>query len=151
MERPWTADAFVAEYRHSFGDAWRYEQVDGQVLALEAPEPEHGAILAGLVGAVGNRLTGKPNGFRPESGGVAIPKSPDRKRRDMQAVEGVKELVELSQEDFAAHIHRLTPDEWVFEGLSGPEAVLRLTSVDLKISLSEIYRFADVADASPDQ
>ena len=186
-ERLWTADEFVVEDQSSFGDAWRYELVDGQILAQDAPEPEHGAILAGLTTAVGTRLKGRLNDCRPESGSAAIPKtlkrntaripdimircgehprvsfeiiSPselrdwrgrDRKRRDMQAVEGIQEMVELSQEDFAAHVYRLTPSgSWTFEALEGSDAILRLASVGLGIPLTEIYQFADIAEVAPE-
>ena len=185
-ERLWTADEFVAKGQSSFGDAWRYELVDGQILAHDAPEPDHGAILSVLGAALVNRLKGRPDGCRPETGSAAIPKtlkrntaripdimircgdhprvsfeviSPselrdwrgrDRKRRDMQAVEGVQEMVELSQEDFAAHVYRLTSNGWMFEALSGPDAVIRLTSVDLEIPLAEIYQFVDIAESAPD-
>ncbi len=181
--RLWMADEFVAAGRRSFGDAWRYELVDGRVLAHDAPEAEHGAILAGLTGALVKRLTGRPDGCRPESGSAAIPKtlkrntaripdvmircgeyprlsfeviSPselrdwrgrDRKRRDMQAVEGIREMVELSQEEFAAHVYRLTAEgSWTFDALEGADATIRLASVGLEIPLAEIYQFADIAE-----
>ncbi len=185
-ERLWTADEFVTEDQHSFGDAWRYELVDGRILAHDAPEPEHGAILAGLTAALANRLVGRPNGCRPESGSAAIPKtvrrntaripdvmircgehprvsfevvSPseirdwrgrDLKLQHVQAVEGVQEIVELFQEGFAAHIYRVTPAGWIFEILGGPDAILRLTSVGIEMPLSEIYQFADIAEAAPE-
>jgi Uma2 family endonuclease len=73
--RIWTADEFVVQDQHNFGDAWRYELVDGQILAYAAPDPEHGAILAGLVGALGNRRAKMPHGCRPETGSAAMPRS----------------------------------------------------------------------------
>lgn len=185
-ERQWTADEFIREDQHNFGHAWRYELVDGHILAHDAPEPEHGAILAGLTTALGVRLQGRPNGCRPESGSAVIPKtirrntaripdvmircgehprvsfeviSPselrnwrgrDLKLQHVQAVEGVQEIVELFQEDFAAHVYRLTSDGWIFETLGGPDAILRLTSVGLEMPLSEIYQFADIAETLPE-
>lgn len=186
-ERLWTADEFIAADQHSFGNAWRYELVDGRILAHDAPEPEHGAILAGLTGALTERLKGRPGGCRPESGSAAIPKtvrrntaripdviircgehprvslevvspseirdwrSRDLKRQHVQAVEGVQEIVELFQEDFAAHVYRLTPGgDWMFEALGGADAILRLASVGLEIPLAEIYQFADIAEAAPE-
>ena len=33
----WTADTFLAADQHEFGEAWRYELVDGQITAQRAP------------------------------------------------------------------------------------------------------------------
>jgi len=155
LEKAWTADEFIAQDQHNFGDAWRYELVDGQILAHAAPAPEHGAILAGLTGALVSRITAMPRGCRPETGSAAAPRtaqrntaripdamircsehprvafevvSPseiqdwrtwDQKRRHLQAVEGMREIVELFQEDYAVHIHRLSTQEtWTFEALA---------------------------------
>jgi Uma2 family endonuclease len=77
-QRVWTAEAFLATDQHDFGDAWRYELVDGRIIAHAAPAPDHGAILSGLVTALGNRLRGNPDGCRPESGSGAVPRSQQR-------------------------------------------------------------------------
>jgi Uma2 family endonuclease len=77
-EQGWTAERFLATDQHAFGDAWRYELVDGRIVAHAAPSPEHGAILAGLTGALASRLRGNPDGCRPESGSDAVPKSAQR-------------------------------------------------------------------------
>jgi hypothetical protein len=53
-EQESTADRFLVTDQHMFGDAWRYELVDGRVIAHAAPTPEHGAILAGLTTALGS-------------------------------------------------------------------------------------------------
>jgi Uma2 family endonuclease len=130
-EQEWTAERFLATDQHEFGDAWRYELVDGRIVAHVAPSPEHSAILAGLTGAPTSRLRGNSGGCRPESGGGAVPRSAQRataripdalircgehprvmfevispselrnwterdaKRRDLHAVEGAQEIVEL--------------------------------------------------------
>ena len=47
-EESWTAERFLTTDQHEFGDAWRYELIDGRIVAHAAPSPEHGAILAGL-------------------------------------------------------------------------------------------------------
>jgi Uma2 family endonuclease len=44
----WTADAFLRTEQCEFGDAWRYELIDGEIVAYAAPTPDHGAILMGL-------------------------------------------------------------------------------------------------------
>lgn len=77
-EQGWTAERFLVTDQHAFGDAWRYELVDGRIVAHAAPSPEHGAILAGLTGALANRLRGNPDGCRPESGSGAVPKTAQR-------------------------------------------------------------------------
>ena len=183
LKKLWTADEFVVQDQHEFGDAWRYELVEGRILAHAAPSPEHGAILAGLALALGSRLAGMPGGCRPEAGSAATPRSAqrntaripdlivrcgehsrvafevvspseirdwrarDQKRQHLQAVEGMREIVELFQEDYAVHVYRLAAGgtTWTFEALGGAEAVLALESVEVSIPLSEIYAFAAFA------
>ena len=186
-KKVWTADEFVLQDQHDFGDAWRYELVDGQILAHAAPAPEHGAILAGLIGAFVNRVASLPRGCRPEAGSAATPRSAQRntaripdlmircgehprvsfevvspseirdwrgrdlKRQQMQAVEGMREIVELFQEDYAVHVYRLSAEgAWTFEALGGAEAVLRLESVEVSVPLAEIYLLATFAQPEPE-
>ncbi len=186
-DQEWTAELFLVTDQHVFGDAWRYELVDGRIVAHAAPSPEHGAILAGLIGALGSRLRGNPDGCRPESGSGAVPRSAQRataripdalircgehprvmfevispselrnwserdaKRRDLQAVEGAQEIVELYQAEQACHIYRHQPDgTWSFEAQGGSDAILQLPSVGLAIPLSEIYAFADLPELGAD-
>lgn len=185
-ERPWTPESFLATDQRAFGDAWRYELVEGGIVAHAAPSPEHGAILAGLTGALVSRLRGHPEGCRPESGSGAVPKtmqrataripdamircgehprvmfeviSPselrnwserDARRRDLQAVEGAREIVELYQSERACHVYRRIADgTWSFEAVGGAEALLRLSSVGLEIPLAEIYTFAEIPEEQP--
>jgi Uma2 family endonuclease len=144
FKKAWTAEEFIVQDQHDFGDAWRYELVDGEILAHAAPAPEHGAILTGLDGPLINRMTAMPRGCRPETGSAATPRSAQRntaripdlvircgehpkvsfevvfpseirdwrgrnlKRQHMQAVEGMREIVELFQEDYAVHVYRLS-------------------------------------------
>ncbi|HME27804.1 MAG TPA: Uma2 family endonuclease [Acetobacteraceae bacterium] len=187
-EQGWTAERFLATDQHAFGDAWRYELVDGRIVAHAAPSPEHGAILAGLTTALGSRLRGNPDGCRPESGSGAVPKTAQRataripdamircgehprvmfevispselrnwtqrdaRRRDLQAVEGAQEIVELYQSERACHVYRRRPDStWSFEALGGADAILQLPSVGLEIPLAEIYAFADMAEPGADE
>lgn len=177
--KEWTAEAFLVTDQHEFGNAWRYELVDGEVVAAAAPSPEHAAILAGLTTAIAVRLRGHPDGCRPESGSGAVPRtrqrntaripdasircgehprvlfevvSPseirawrarDRKRSDLQIVEGVEEIVELYQDEMAAHIYRRTADDtWSFAVAGGAEANIELRSVGISLPLAEIYEFA---------
>ena len=66
----------------------------------------------------------------------------DRKRRDLQEVEGVAEIVELYQDEMAAHLYRREADgKWSFTGVVGAESVIALRSVALEVPLAEIYEF----------
>lgn len=178
-----TADQFLATDQRSFGDAWRYELVNGEVEAHAAPSPRHAAILAGLMGALASRLKGRPNGCVPETGSGAVPRreqrntaripnalircgehprvtfeiiSPselrdwqgrDQKRRDVQDVEGVAEIIEIHQRQMALHTYRRSPDgTWAFDSVSGADAVLKIPSLGMVIPLAEIYEFATLDD-----
>lgn len=62
----------------------------------------------------------------------------------MQAVEGVQEIVELYQDDYAIHAYRKRADgQWAFAMVHGRDASLRLESVGLDLPVSEIYQFVD--------
>jgi hypothetical protein len=75
----------------------------------------------------------------------------DAKRRDLQAVEGAQEIVELYQAEQACHIYRHQPDgTWSFEAQGGSDAILQLPSVGLAIPLSEIYAFVDLPQPGAD-
>lgn len=56
--RTWTAPEFLATDQHLFGDAWRYELVDGRVVAHAAPSPGYGAILSGWLRRLRARWAG---------------------------------------------------------------------------------------------
>jgi Uma2 family endonuclease len=71
----------------------------------------------------------------------------DLKRQHLQAVEGMQEIVEIYQDDYACHVYRLSPEgRWTFEALGGAEAVLKLESVGVELKLSEIYQYATTPD-----
>ena len=181
LGRHWTADEFMSADQAAFGPLWRYELVDGRIVGHAAPTAEHGAILAGLTGALARLLAGRPGGCRPEAGSAATPRteqrdtaripdviircgetaivsfevvSPseirnwrarDEKRTHLQAVEGLVEIVELYQDDYAAHIYRRSaPDAWSFEAVGGRDAALRIACLNLEIPIADIYEFADL-------
>jgi Uma2 family endonuclease len=73
-----TADEFLETDQREFGDAWRYELVDGRIVAHAAPRPDHGAILSLLNAALVSRLRGRRDGCRAESGSGAVPKRQQR-------------------------------------------------------------------------
>jgi Uma2 family endonuclease len=76
--RLWTAGEFLKADQYEFGPAWRYELVEGRIIAHAAPSPDHGAIAANLTIALGNRLRGTASGCRVEVGSGAAPKSQQR-------------------------------------------------------------------------
>jgi Uma2 family endonuclease len=185
--RIWTAEEFLRTDQAKFGDAWRYELIDGRIVAHAAPAPEHGAILSGLTGALVARLRGNREGCRPETGSGAVPRrqqrntaripdamircgdlprvafevvSPselrqwrarDGKRRDLQEVDDIREIVEIHQDEPAVHVYRKeAAGTWSFEAIEGADATLRLASVGLEIPLQEIYEFAMPGEAEDD-
>jgi Uma2 family endonuclease len=176
--RIWLADEFLQTDQREFGPAWRYELVNGWIVALAALSPDHGAIAANLAGALIGRLRG--TGCRAELGSGAAPKrqqrntartpdvsircgedlrvvfeviSPselrhwrdrDQKRRDLQDVEGVREIVEVYQAEAAVHVYRWADDGvWAFTAIDGIDTVLRLESVGIELPLAEIYEGLD--------
>ena len=182
-ERVWTAQEFLATDQNAFGDAWRYELVDGVIVAHAAPTPDHGAILAGLGTALATRLSARSDGCRPEIGSGAAPRqqqrptaripdamircgehprvtfdvvSPselrawrarDRRCQHLQNIEGVREIVEIYQDEAAIHVYRLEEEEgrWAFSAVNGLDGMLTLESVGLDVPVREIYQFVSVA------
>lgn len=179
----WTADEFLKTDQSEFGDAWRYELVDGEIVAHAAPTPDHAAIVAGLGAALSTRLRGNKESCRPEVGSGAAPRQQQRptaripdamvrcgdlprvvfdvvspselrgwrarnqRRRHLQDVEGVAEIVEIYQDEAAIHIYRRgEAGHWSFDAVDGLEASLNLHSIGLDIPLSEIYEFVTVSD-----
>ena len=154
-DKVWTAEKFLRTDQREFGDAWRYELVDGRVVAHAAPTP---APESGSGAAPENQQ--QPNARIPD---VMIrcrglPRvlfevlSPselkrwrerDRKRLDEQDIAGVEEIIEIYQSEPAIHIYRRGSGHWVFEPVGGLEAMLELRSVELTIPLAEIYRYID--------
>jgi Uma2 family endonuclease len=67
----WSAEEFLSTDQYVFGPAWRYELVDGTIVAHAAPSPDHGAVLAGLTSALARRMEDRTDGCRPETGSGA--------------------------------------------------------------------------------
>jgi Uma2 family endonuclease len=63
----------------------------------------------------------------------------DRKRSDLQAVEGVQEIVEIYQDEMLAHAYRRQDAGWVFESIAGSDAEVGLRSVGISVSLAALY------------
>jgi len=68
----WPAEEILRTNQREFGDAWRYELVDGRIVAHTAPTAAHGKIVAAFTGALTARMTGKDGCF-PEAGSGAAP------------------------------------------------------------------------------
>jgi Uma2 family endonuclease len=70
----------------------------------------------------------------------------DLKLEHLQHVEGMQEIVELFQADYACHVYRHDPatGRWTFEAIGGAEAVLRLESIGIDLLLADIYEFASL-------
>jgi Uma2 family endonuclease len=63
----------------------------------------------------------------------------DQKRADLQAVEGVQEIVEVFQDEMLAHTYRRYGAVWIFESIAGPEAQMALPSVGITVPLAALY------------
>jgi Uma2 family endonuclease len=63
----------------------------------------------------------------------------DQKRSDLQAVEGVQEIVEIFQDEMLAHAYRRRDAGWVFESIAGPDAAVTLPSVGISVPLAALY------------
>jgi Uma2 family endonuclease len=63
----------------------------------------------------------------------------DQKRSDLQAVEGVQEIVEIFQDEMLAHAYRRQGTSWTFESIAGPDATMTLPSVGLTVPLAALY------------
>ncbi len=63
----------------------------------------------------------------------------DQKRADLQAVEGVAEIIEIFQDEMLVHAWRRQGDIWVFESIVGSDASIALSSVGIAIPLAVLY------------
>ena len=64
----------------------------------------------------------------------------DLKRSDLQAVEGVQEIVEIFQDEMLAHLYRRQGVSWTFELIAGPDASIDLLSVGIALPLAVLYQ-----------
>ena len=62
-DKVWTAEEFLRTDQRIFGDAWRYELVDGRIVGHAAPTPAHAKIVAALTGALTAQMTGEDGCF----------------------------------------------------------------------------------------
>lgn len=159
VEPGWTAETFLNSDLHISGDDWRYELVDGVVVAHAAPAPLHGVVAVNIAVALRSRMKGSVRECRECAPWAVVgrverrrSRTPlgrgDRKRRDEQDVEGVQVIVEIYQSQASVHLYRKgTEGEWVFEAVDDMEGVLTLRSLGVELPLSEIYEGVDFAEA----
>ena len=63
----------------------------------------------------------------------------DQRRADLQAVEGVQEIIEVYQDEMLAHAYRRQDAGWIFESIAGAEAQVVLASVGITVPLAALY------------
>jgi len=63
----------------------------------------------------------------------------DLKRADLQAVEGVQEIIEVFQDEILVHAYRRQGTVWTFESIAGPDAELALPTVGISVPLAAVY------------
>lgn len=63
----------------------------------------------------------------------------DQKRADLQAVDGVQEIVEIFQDEMLVHVYRRQGDGWMFDWIAGADAAVTLASVDVSLPLAALY------------
>jgi Uma2 family endonuclease len=66
----------------------------------------------------------------------------DQKRSDLQAVEDVQEIIEIFQDEMLARAYRKQQAGWIFESISGADAVVKLPSVGIEVPLAALYERA---------
>jgi Uma2 family endonuclease len=64
----------------------------------------------------------------------------DQRRSDLQAVEGVQEIVEIYQDEMLAHVYRRQGASWTFEWIAEPDAAMELRSVGITVPLAAYER-----------
>lgn len=67
-----------------------------------------------------------------------------------QEIESVREILLIDADTHHAELYRRENDHWGIELVRGAEATLSLVSVDLRISMSELYEGIALPAASPD-
>lgn len=63
----------------------------------------------------------------------------DQKRSDLQAVEGVLEIIEIFQDEMLVHAYRRQGAVWTVESIAGAEAEVPLPSVGIAVPLAALY------------
>ena len=63
----------------------------------------------------------------------------DQKRADLQAVEGVEEIIEIFQDEMLARAYRRHDAGWFFESISCADAEIALPSVAITLPLAALY------------
>jgi hypothetical protein len=69
----------------------------------------------------------------------------EARRADLKAVEGVREIVEIHQDGYAAHLRRRHEAGWLSVEIIGADGVLAFESLGIEVPLAGLY--ADVLPA----
>ena len=69
----------------------------------------------------------------------------DLRRSDLQAVEGVQEIIEIYQDEMLAHAYRRQEAGWVFQSITVAEAEIALPSVGIGVKLAPLYLRVELA------
>lgn len=69
----------------------------------------------------------------------------DLRRSDLQAVEGVQDIVEIYQDEMLAHAYRRQEVGWVFQSITAAEAEVALHSVGIGVPLAALYLRVELA------
>ena len=172
-----TADEFMRTDQRAFGDAERYELLDGRPVAMAPPTDKHVFIASRLILALAAKLasSGLPceatigPGVRPANARqtrVLIPDvavlcgdktkrrpvvlveviSPSNKgtsyaerRKELLAVEGAEEVVELEQDSIEARVYRRHGDGLQSVEVRGEDAEIELQSLGISVRLAPLY------------
>jgi len=73
----------------------------------------------------------------------------DQKRSDLQAVEGVQEIIEIFQDEMLVHAYRRQDSVWTFESIAGADASVTLPSVGIAIPLAALYERVEPEEVPP--
>jgi Putative restriction endonuclease len=63
----------------------------------------------------------------------------DQQRADLQAVEGVQEIIEIFQDEMLVHAYRRQGSAWTFESIAGAEADLALPNLGISVPVAAVY------------
>jgi Uma2 family endonuclease len=63
----------------------------------------------------------------------------DQKRTDLQAVEGVQEIIEIFQDEMLVHAYRRQGTLWTFDSIARAEEEVALPSVGISVPLAALY------------
>jgi Uma2 family endonuclease len=132
------------------GTDTRYELIDGFPVAMAPPAEAHRILAVRLVSRIDAALAGRRpcNGRQAMVDPILIVEilSPSTERTDRrlklpayQIMESVREIMLTDADSHHAELYRRQNDHWGIQLVRGAGATLFLASVELRISMSELY------------